>query len=107
MTNPSLPIQTIDAKDVAKILNCSPKTVLEKAGLGELRGAKIGKSWVFKLSDVHQYFNDQIEKQTIARQNRYKPPTPSSDKRSFETPTFTKKRYPDLTPYRNLNLHNT
>tara|TARA_R110000787_G_C13426204_1_gene445269 strand:+ start:1472 stop:1789 length:318 start_codon:yes stop_codon:yes gene_type:complete len=94
-------IETVDVNYVSKFLNCSPKTVLEKAGLGELPGAKIGKSWVFKLSDVLKYFNDEIERQTLTRKNRYASQTPHT-RRSYESPSITKKRdgYPDLAPYR-------
>jgi len=42
MSQLNQPIITLDINQVADILKCSPKTVLEKAGLGELRGAKVG-----------------------------------------------------------------
>ena len=35
---------------VAELLDCEPKTVQEKARLGELPGLKFGRSWIFPKS---------------------------------------------------------
>lgn len=98
-----LPIKTLDAQQVGKILNCSPKTVLEKAGLGELRGAKVGKSWFFRLEDVDSYINDEIEKQTQARKSRYfNPNNAQPNARGFAGPVKKRQAPPDLSTYRHL-----
>lgn len=104
MSHSDLPITTLGVDDVADLLNCSPKTVLEKAGSGALPGAKFGKSWAFKTSDVEQYINDEIERQTLARKNRYAPQHKSTDvqSRSYQEPVTRNSPYPDLTPYSNL-----
>ncbi|MDX1749070.1 MAG: helix-turn-helix domain-containing protein [Methylophaga sp.] len=101
MSHYDLP-ETICVNEVANLLNCSPKTVLDKAGKGELPGAKIGKSWTFKKSDVEAYLNKEIERQTLARKNRYAPQQKSKDvqPRSYQEPVARKSPYPDLSPYR-------
>ena len=78
--------------------------MLEKANLGELPGAKFGKSWIFKLIDVDHYLNAEIERQTQAKLTRY---TQNTQARSYERPRSKSKHPPDLSPYRHLlGLHN-
>ena len=45
--------------------------VIEKAGKGELPGAKIGKSWVFLRSDMIHYLRSEIRRQQTERQARF------------------------------------
>jgi len=96
MSIPNKLTNTVDIKYVANLLNCSPKTVLEKAGLGEIPGAKIGKSWVFKLSDISKYFDDEIEKQTQIRRKRYLPQPRRDTRRGYEEPLNVTRKLPKL-----------
>lgn len=101
MTDTSIPIQTLDAQQVAKLLNCSTKTVLEKAGLGEIPGAKFGKKWSFQVEDIKTFMLREIERQTQARKNRYSAPDFNQPQaRSYSQPVRKKQGYPDLTPYK-------
>ena len=94
-------IVTLSADEVANLLHCSTKTVLEKAGLGEIPGAKVGKSWLFRLHDIEAYLNEEIERQTEGRKNRYSAPVLNQPQaRSYSEPVKKKNNYPDLTPYR-------
>lgn len=74
--------------------------MLEKAGMGEIKGAKVGKAWFFKELDITDYIDEMIALQTQARKERYIRPTP--EYRSYEGPVEQKAAYPDLTPYRHL-----
>ena len=48
----------LDESEVAKILDCEPKTVQEKARNGELPAIKFGRSWRFPRSALLQSLND-------------------------------------------------
>lgn len=37
----------LNESEVAKLLDCEPLTVQEKARMGELPGVKFGRSWMF------------------------------------------------------------
>jgi len=39
-------------EDAAAALQCSPETVAEYATSGELPGAKVGRAWVFTVTDL-------------------------------------------------------
>ncbi len=94
-------VVTLSADEVANLLHCSTKTVLEKAGLGEIPGAKVGKSWLFRLHDIEAYLNEEIDRQTQARKNRYSAPDFNQPQaRSYSEPVKKKQSYPDLSPYR-------
>src|SRR3954464_7769100 len=53
--------------EVAAYFHCELSKVMELARAGELRGAKIGKQWVFRREDVRAYLANEIERQTTAR----------------------------------------
>lgn len=96
-------ITNVDVKFVAEFLKCSTKTVIEKAGLGDIRGAKVGKRWLFRIHDVEAYLNEEIERQTEARKGRYAAPNLNQvPARSYSEPVKKNQSYPDLTPYRQL-----
>jgi excisionase family DNA binding protein len=48
----------LDEVEVAEILDCEPKTVQEKARLGELPAIKFGRSWRFPRAALMQSLND-------------------------------------------------
>ncbi len=98
MTHTPLPIETITVDQVAYILKCSPKTVMEKASRGLIPGAKVGKAWFFKTSDIQQYVNNEITEQTQKRKKRYEPH--DNMPRSYASPTIKSRSYPDLSAYR-------
>lgn len=94
-------IKTLKAVQVAEILHCSPKTVIEKAGLGEIRGAKVGRNWFFKQEDIQAFLDEEIERQTQARKNRYSASDFNQPQaRSYSEPVKNKQSYPDLSRYR-------
>ncbi|SFK54705.1 helix-turn-helix domain-containing protein [Methylophaga sulfidovorans] len=93
--------KTLTSDEVAEILKCSVKTVLDKAGSGEIPGAKVGKAWCFRLNDVNTYLEDTIQAQSEARKVRYNlEETYELKPRAYAQPNLKKSTYPDLTPYR-------
>ena len=55
--------QRLTVEEAADFLQCQPDTVREKAAAGELVGAKAGKDWIFRASDVAAYFDQLIQAQ--------------------------------------------
>jgi hypothetical protein len=49
MTPSAPPLQVLDVDQVAELLRCAPKTVQERARLGELPGLMWGRDWVFPV----------------------------------------------------------
>lgn len=65
MTNQT---ETMSAEEAAGYLKASVRTVQELAVDGKLKGAKIGKGWVFFRRDVVAYLEGRIHgKVTIVR----------------------------------------
>jgi excisionase family DNA binding protein len=62
--------ETFGVVEAAKILRVHQNTVLRLAKSGELRGAKIGKSWVFLVEDVRSYLRSTVRRQTNRRLER-------------------------------------
>lgn len=54
----SEPDRWISVDEVAALLAFSPNNVRLLARSGQLKGAKAGRSWKFRLSDVHNYMAD-------------------------------------------------
>lgn len=52
---------TLSLSEAAKYLNASPCFVSKLARDGDLAGCKVGKSWVFRLSDVDGYLQSRID----------------------------------------------
>ncbi|WP_374355018.1 helix-turn-helix domain-containing protein [Chitinimonas sp.] len=72
--------QTMGIQDAASYLRIHANSVLKLAQTGELRGAKIGKEWVFLASDVERYLGAQVEKQTSDRRGATMPPPQAEDR---------------------------
>ena len=66
--------------DVASVLHCSPSRVDELRAAGKLRGAKPGKSWVFKPSWIDEYLEAAADRRPA-------------------TPRTAARRVPDLSAY--------
>lgn len=96
-------LNTMNADQVAEVLGCSSKTVIEKASNGEIPGAKIGKGWIFRESDVVRYLGEEISNQTKARKNRWQKPIHNSKDLplSHTGPNKRRRSPPDLSPYMN------
>lgn len=52
-------MKTIDLYAAAELLHIHPVTLREKARLGEIPGAKIGKAWVFVEVDLIEHIRTQ------------------------------------------------
>jgi excisionase family DNA binding protein len=75
----------LNARQVARILNCDYKTVIAKAARGEIPGAKFGRAWAFRASDIEAYIDAEISKQTEKRR-------PPSDAQPVAQPPQVRKR---------------
>lgn len=62
---------TLDLKACATLLNASPCTVMTLAKAGALRGAKIGRSWIFLEEDVMEFLRCQVDEQVDKRKAAY------------------------------------
>ncbi len=55
--------EPIGAKDAAKMLGVTPRTVIRLAERGEIKAFRVGELWKFYASDIREY----IEKQRQSR----------------------------------------
>ncbi len=65
--------EIIDAKDVAKRLKISYRTVVRLAERGELPAFRIGDLWRFRSGDIDEYIENQIRRRSEEIGNN--PPT--------------------------------
>lgn len=54
--------RVVRAEEIAKLLDCSVKTVLRKAKAGEIPAVQIGKLWRFRRSAVSAWFDAQQQR---------------------------------------------
>jgi excisionase family DNA binding protein len=66
-------MKTYDVNECADLLRVHRTTILELAGTGKLRGAKIGKSWAFLEEDVEAFLKQQVKQQADSRSNKEVP----------------------------------
>jgi excisionase family DNA binding protein len=50
----------IDAKEAAKMLSVTPRTVIRLVERGEIKGFKVGDVWRFYRKDIQQYIDSQM-----------------------------------------------
>lgn len=60
-------MRTLDINECAEFLKIERTHALKLAGVGELPGAKIGKSWVFLEDDLADYLRAQVKLQSRER----------------------------------------
>jgi hypothetical protein len=58
-------MNTLTLQEAAKFLKIHPVTLGEKARLGEVLGAKIGKCWVFVDVDLIDYIRSQYKRRDL------------------------------------------
>lgn len=58
---------TTDLAGAAALLNIDEETMRQIAAEGLVYGAKIGRGWVFLVSDVIDYLRDETRRQTECR----------------------------------------
>lgn len=54
----------IDAKEAAKMLGVTSRTVLRLVERGEIAGFKVGDVWRFYRKDIQQYIDSQMRGRT-------------------------------------------
>lgn len=64
---------TYDLEEAADFLKVSPATVIERAGKGEIPGAKYGKAWVFLRDDLVAHLRAVVDAQVKARRAKATP----------------------------------
>lgn len=50
----TLPLAILTVEQVATLCDCTPTTVRERAGAGDLPGLKLGRDWVFPADALAQ-----------------------------------------------------
>ena len=60
-------MKTFDIDECAEFLKVDRSTALRLAGIGDIPGAKIGRSWVFLLDDLITYLRGKVSAQTRQR----------------------------------------
>lgn len=65
----SISAEILSKEEVARMLDCEPATVEEKARRHELPGVKIGRSWLFPRQALMQRLNEMA----LARPESVKP----------------------------------
>ena len=65
-------MSTNNLEEAAKYLKTSSDTVRDMADVGTIPGAKVGKAWVFRTSDLDAYLGEVIARQTEERREAMK-----------------------------------
>ncbi|MDP2677331.1 MAG: helix-turn-helix domain-containing protein [Rhodoferax sp.] len=58
-------METLTIEEAAEFLKIHPVTLSEKAALGEIPGARIGKRWVFIKVDLIDFIRSQYRRQAM------------------------------------------
>lgn len=61
-------MRTMNLKEAAEFLNMNPESLRQKAKVGIVPGAKVGKSWVFIEEDLADYIRSQYARRWRAVQ---------------------------------------
>lgn len=56
-------MKTLTAEECMEILHCERSRFLELVRVGDIPGAKIGRTWVFLEEDIYSYLKSEIAKQ--------------------------------------------
>lgn len=83
---------TLDINGAADYLKIHSKTMEELANCGEVFGAKIGRSWVFRKVDLDEYLYKKTREQTEERRNRIRGEAPMIDEKPPEPSLRTSRR---------------
>lgn len=66
-------MKTFDLPGAAAFLKVDPSTIKRMAQRGEIIGAKVGRSWVFREEDLDTYLRELAIRQTEARKAKLLP----------------------------------
>ena len=64
---------TLNLDEAAHFLKIHKCTASDLAATGRLPGAKIGRAWVFLLTDLETWLQEEVIRQQKSRIERYKP----------------------------------
>lgn len=64
---------TLDINECAAFLKINRSTAQAKAKRGEIPGARIGRAWVFLLSDLVNYLHEESNRQQTERKESKRP----------------------------------
>ena len=91
---------TLNLKQAAKFLNVSTEYLRRKAQAGEIKGAKIGKRWVFIKEDLIAYIRTQYVKNNHLNNSTDK----LSNKRSNKKWSLEKETIPEFTTMKLIEM---
>ncbi len=61
---------TIDSRECAELLRCTPEQVEELARKGDLPAVKIGRGWLFVRADLLAYLAEKAREEALERRSR-------------------------------------
>lgn len=61
---------TIDSRECAELLHCTPEQVEELARKGNLPAIKIGRGWLFVRADLLAYLAEKAREEAASRRSR-------------------------------------
>lgn len=56
---------TLDLQQAARLLKMHPVTLADKARAGEIKGAKVGRAWVFIKIDLLEYIRSKYPRRAL------------------------------------------
>jgi hypothetical protein len=72
-------MNTLDLQAAAALLHIHPVTLQEKARVGEIPGAKIGKCWVFVDVDLIEHIRSQYPRRVLQSERKELEPCRSTN----------------------------
>ena len=89
-------MKTYSFTGAAEFLNTSETTFGDLVTTGQIPGAKIGQSWVFREDDLDAYLRREVDRQTAERIEAYRLGVPAKVKTARGSTRNQKPVLPDL-----------
>lgn len=61
--------EPIGAKEAARMLGVTPRTVIRLAERGEIKAFRVGELWKFYASDIREYIEKQRQPRTYRQED--------------------------------------
>ena len=87
-------LMTLSTDEVAHVLQCHEQRVLELAQQGQLPGAKIGRGWIFRPTDVAEFLQKQVIEQTAQRAKNMTPVLEGKSSQTYHSPGRKRNELP-------------
>jgi excisionase family DNA binding protein len=61
--------EPISAKEAARMLGVTPRTVIRLADKGEIKAFRVGELWKFYASDIREFIEQQRQSRTYRQED--------------------------------------